>query len=421
VRKKSSRQSLLQYVLLSLVELSQGLTATGNIFRAVDALLLNLMGQLGTTRAMLWLVADEPPGHPALIRSHGFKAGEAERLSRQSAVIFLEAVRSLGALTPESPGGAHPDGVGARIESSGLALVAPIWASEALLGMLALGARADGARYTAMDVELLAASLGMAGIALQNIALHHQLLESQRRLRIANEGRIQLEQLEDEFLANINHELRTPLTVIVPALEHVLESNPTPDELQVLVAGSITQARRLIGHIENLLTLSEIGQNTLSLRIVDQDVMPLLESYYRERLPGVSASLRELIFEPSKEPLSARFDEKRLSQVLDALVDNAVKFTPPGSRIVLSADALTQGDHSWVRIRVEDNGPGIPAENLDTLFEPFRQLDGSATRRVGGLGIGLALARDLASRMGGDLTATSQQDGGSSFIVLLRR
>jgi signal transduction histidine kinase len=106
--------------------------------------------------------------------------------------------------------------------------------------------------------------------------------------------------------------------------------------------------------------------------------------------------------------------------VLDALVDNAVKFTPPGSRITLRLDAHTQNRTRWVRVRVEEDGPGIPSDQLGNLFDPFWQLDGSSTKKFGGLGIGLAMARDLVDRMGGRLSVASEEGRGTTFTILLR-
>jgi len=113
-----------------------------------------------------------------------------------------------------------------------------------------------------------------------------------------------------------------------------------------------------------------------------------------------------------------RVDARRAWQILDVIVDNAVKFTPQGSHIVLRARTTEEEDRTWLRIDVEDDGPGIDPDQIPVLFDSFRQVDGSTTRAIGGLGIGLALAKSLAQRMGGDLRMHSEVGRGSVFSLL---
>ena len=115
----------------------------------------------------------------------------------------------------------------------------------------------------------------------------------------------------------------------------------------------------------------------------------------------------------------ARFDRQRLLQLLDALVDNAVKFTPEGTRIEIRVSPDESHDGSRIRIDVTDDGPGIPPEHMKDLFDSFSQVDGSATRRVGGMGLGLAFANRLAERMNGVLAARSEPGTGSTFSLFL--
>jgi signal transduction histidine kinase len=106
-------------------------------------------------------------------------------------------------------------------------------------------------------------------------------------------------------------------------------------------------------------------------------------------------------------------------QVINALVENAVKFTRPGAQIGLQISAGEEEGKRGVRVVVTDDGPGIPPERLPTLFHPFRQIDGSTTREVGGMGIGLAFAKQLADRMEGTLSVSSEVGAGSRFTLFL--
>lgn len=410
-----------EYAVLALIELSQGLTVSDDLYRAVDVLLLNLIGCFGTSRALLWLVADDPSDPPVLIRSRGLPTKDAEALSDTCASKMLAAVRTAGAPIQGKRLEKLLEAAGAlRFRQTKLGTLAPIQASGSTIGMVALGSRVDGAEYGRLELQLLQASLGIAGIAFQNGAIHNQLLETSRRLRVANEELKQMDRMRAEFVANVNHELRTPLSVIVPALDCVRDTELTAAELKPFLESSAAQASKLVNLVENLLTLSELARDALSLRVLERDLGSVLTSYHAERVPGVTAGLRKLALTVPPHPVSARFDELRLRQVLDALVDNAVKFTPPGSRIILGVDTHSQDRVRWVRVRVEDNGPGIPSDQLGHIFDPFRQIDGSSTKRHGGLGIGLAVARDLVDRMGGRLLVSSEQGRGSTFNILLR-
>jgi signal transduction histidine kinase len=144
-----------------------------------------------------------------------------------------------------------------------------------------------------------------------------------------------------------------------------------------------------------------------------------LERYFEERRPGIAAGLRELRFSAAANVPPALCDAARLVQVIDALVENAAKFTPQGSQIHLRVENAVEHEREWVRIQVGDNGPGIPSERLPVIFDSFRQGDGSETRAQGGVGIGLALAKKLIEEMGGSLSVASEIGQGTTFSLLL--
>jgi signal transduction histidine kinase len=147
---------------------------------------------------------------------------------------------------------------------------------------------------------------------------------------------------------------------------------------------------------------------------------PLIRSSGTSRRPGIVARLREFEVDITPAFIKARADHKRLQQVLELLIDNAIKFTPHGTRIRLVVTPLLEKGESWVRIEVQDDGPGIAPQHLPSLFEPLRQIDGSTTRSVGGIGMGLALAREIVLRMGGRLEVESELGRGTRVRILLR-
>jgi len=193
----------------------------------------------------------------------------------------------------------------------------------------------------------------------------------------------------------------------------------TEPQLRDPLRRATENAAKLQGLIENLLDFSHLEDQALTLKREPHELGGLLREFVEERRPGVAAGLRELGLEIAAELPPVLCDHRRLIQVLDELLGNAVKFTPPGSHIVLSAFRCPATEPAGAAIEIHDDGPGIPPERLGSLFEPFRQGDGSMTREAGGMGLGLALARRRIEAMGGTLEASSEPGVGSSFVVRL--
>jgi signal transduction histidine kinase len=179
------------------------------------------------------------------------------------------------------------------------------------------------------------------------------------------------------------------------------------------------ESLKLKGLLEKLLDFSAMSEDNLGLQIEAGDLEELATIFHRERLPGVAESLHEFTMEVGGRVPMARYDPQRVRQILDALVDNAIKFTPQGSNLVLRVDAMVTQETKWIRIRLADDGPGILPERLTNIFDSFRQGDGSHTRTVGGMGMGLAYAKQLAESMDGKLLAESEPGQGATFSLLL--
>jgi signal transduction histidine kinase len=408
-----------EHALQSLLELGRELTVALGVHETADLLLFNLMGQLRTPRSAIWLFPEDEPT-PVLVRSHGFH----RRLLDAIGPACSEAVCARFRRQPEpvllsdlqDELGATEQGL---VHHASIAILAPLHAREELLGWLALGERVDGSAYAPEDLEVLGAALGMVAVSLQNARLYNRTQESNRLLKVANEHLSELDRMKTEFLSNVNHELRTPLAVVMASLECVVAFEGIDERARGLLVASLEQSRKLLGLIETLLSFSDVTRAKLSVCLAAGDAGEAIRACWDERHPGIAAGLRELAWRVAPGLPQARFDRVRVQQVLRELVDNAVKFTPRGSHIELSADAVEADGQRWVRLQVADDGPGIPAERIDTLFRSFEQLDGSATRAVGGLGMGLALAHHLARRMDARLTVTSEMGKGTVFQVLL--
>jgi signal transduction histidine kinase/CheY-like chemotaxis protein len=220
---------------------------------------------------------------------------------------------------------------------------------------------------------------------------------------------------KDEFLATLSHELRTPLNAIVGWTRMLLDGLLTEEDqrkaLQIIDRNAHLQTR-LVGDI---LDVSRIitGRVHLNLRPVDLGVV--IGAALDAVRPAAQARQIRLISAIAGPPRVHEGDPERLQQVVWNLLTNAVKFTPPGGTVEI---ALIDGDAGGVRIRVRDDGAGIDPAVLPHVFERFWQADGSASRRHGGLGLGLAIVRHLVELHGGTVTAQSQGTGhGSTFTV----
>lgn len=409
-----------EHSLLALFELSHELSVSLDAYAIADLALLNLMGHFGTPRAALWILPEEAPRQPVLMRAHGL-GGELGRAIGVGLAPQLVDVEDEGLATIALAEWAHElraPGAGLAVEH-GLALLAPARTHGRVAAMVALGARPSGEPYAAIDRDHLAAAAGMVGVAIENTRLYHRTLESNRQLREANERLAELDRLKGEFIQSVNHELRTPLAVIQGYASCLVEAQGIDAGQRRALEVMIEECQKLAGMVQNLLDYSEATSGALAITLEAVDLPPLLVAYAEGRRPGVVEGLRELDLALSDGLPAARCDARRLLQVLDALMDNAVKFTPLGTRIRLAADPFMADGREWLRVAVEDNGPGILPRHLAALFEPFRQADGSMTRTAGGMGMGLALARQLVERMEGRLDVRSELGRGTSFTILL--
>ena len=240
-------------------------------------------------------------------------------------------------------------------------------------------------------------------------AVNAALRESQARLQEAD-GR------KDEFLATLAHELRNPLAPIRNALEIM---RLTPEAQRQANARSIVerQVAQMVHLVDDLLDVSRISRGKLELRREVTDLGRVIQSAIETSRPLIEASRHELAVQlPLPQTLMVDADVTRLCQVVSNLLNNAAKYTPEGGRIDIVAQR--EGDQAVVTVR--DSGMGIPAAMLPRVFEMFTQIDHAAERSQGGLGIGLALVKQLVAMHGGAVAAQSDGPGqGSTFTVRL--
>ena len=239
--------------------------------------------------------------------------------------------------------------------------------------------------------------------------LIEQLKLQARELDLAN-------QHKSQFIATISHELKTPLNAII-GFTDILQAGlhgPLTDKQSEYTQRMEKAGKHLLAIISDLIDLAKLDLGKLEFNLGDVDAVA--ETMAVVDLMQDEAKLRELsLITKLPEQASVHADSKRLRQILLNLLSNAAKFTPAGGSITVS---LMQQADQWLWT-VEDTGIGIPADDLETIFGDFVQLDNKLNRKQDGTGIGLALSRRLARTMGGDLFLTSEPDKGTTCHLLL--
>jgi two-component system OmpR family sensor kinase len=224
------------------------------------------------------------------------------------------------------------------------------------------------------------------------------------------------QQSQRDFVANVSHELKTPLTSIQGFAQAILDDTAgSPEALKRAAQVIYDESGRMHRLVLDLLDLARLDAGTADLERVPLDLETLLRAVVEKFIPQSRDANVHL--STDIEPLPGFIgDGDRLSQVFTNLVDNAVKHTPPGGQVRLSAHR--QGD--WVEVAVADSGPGIPPEELSRIFERFYQLDKARKGGAGrGVGLGLSIARQIIHAHHGTLSAQSRVGEGSVFVVRL--
>jgi signal transduction histidine kinase len=253
------------------------------------------------------------------------------------------------------------------------------------------------------------------------IRAHVQLSNTVRALERARLAAEEASRIKSQFMANMSHELRTPLNAVIGYSEMLIEDaeDDRPKAQNVADLRRInTAGQHLLGLITDVLDISEIEVGRFELHEEAVDLGKLLGECHRAASERAKAAGLDLTLEPAAGSPTLLADERRLKQIVLNLLTNAVKFTPAGGRIMLSASMTAQGG---VALLVADTGIGMTPEEIPVALEAFRQVDGALTRRQEGTGLGLPLARALAELHGGTLAIASAPGEGTAVTVTLPR
>lgn len=332
----------------------------------------------------------------------------------QSAV-FLWVLRhhGLGGMAPELAAGA----LAAFLLGMAGAAVLSAWGTKPVVS-LAAAARRLAAGELEPDVGLGSGDeFQEVGSILEEMADRvADLEETNERLRLESSELRSLDRIKGDLLANVSHELRTPLTAISGYIEAMQEG--LLGELDETQSASLKvverNIRRLRGMIEQLLAYSRMESGRLTAEPRSFDVRPLLQQAADAQAAIHGSGLLLHCELPQKLP-EVYADPVRISQVVENLLTNAVKFSPPGSPVTLAAREADGG----VEVAVSDRGVGIAPEVQEKIFERFYQVDASKKRRFGGLGLGLAIVREILEQSNSRIEMESRQGEGSTFRFVL--
>ncbi|MEW6731696.1 MAG: GAF domain-containing sensor histidine kinase [Acidobacteriota bacterium] len=283
----------------------------------------------------------------------------------------------------------------------------PLIIGDEVLGVLTV----QHERAHAFDnhqVQLLTTMAAQLANALRNARMYAELEKSFHAMR-------EVSRLKDEFLNSISHELRTPLTVIIGWGELMALGRLSEEQLNTAVDQINRSSGRLLQLVNSLLDLSKIEQGLLKLDLHETNIhTPVQRAVDENMIEAVTKSI-QVRCEFAEQLPTVRIDSLRIQQVVSNLLSNAIKFTAEGGLVVVRSEQRQQ----HIQVSVIDNGIGIDHAMLPYIFERFRQIDGSTTRKYGGVGIGLSLVKRLIEMHGGMVLVDSELGKGSTFSLML--
>ena len=283
--------------------------------------------------------------------------------------------------------------------------------------------------FTTEDATCFQTLVQQVAIPLQSASFTQELKATNRKLQ-------KLERLKSEFISIVSHELRTPLTAIKNAMDIILsgKAGEMTENIEKFVLMGKRNATRLSGIINDLLDISKIEAGKMDFKFELIHIEPVIE-YVKNNLSEVAKEKDLTIkYEPSEEAVEIYADSNRLEQVLTNLVSNAIKFTPTAGQIEITSRVVNarelQYDHcfeediknlqgNYLQVCVEDHGIGIERKDLNHVFDKFAQIENSLSRKVGGSGLGLPIARQLMESHNGAIWCDSEINKGSRFYFVI--
>jgi len=285
-------------------------------------------------------------------------------------------------------------------------MAVPITFNGEILGVLEVVNKFEQTHYTEEDLKILEILASQAAIAIQNNRLESKVQHSL-------DQKNQLDRMKSDFIAIASHELRTPLGIILGNATFLRET--VPSELRVQMEIIVQNSMRLKEIIDDLANMDNVQRGTASLRSnsisMKRVVKEVMDSFQQE----VQEKHLSMQADTGQGDLVLEGDSAKIAIALSNLVKNAITFSNPGGHINIVAESIP----GYVKVTVIDDGIGIPVKDLPHIFDRFYQVESHLTRKHGGMGLGLAVAKTMVEIHSGRIWAESVQGQGSSFTFLL--
>ena len=301
----------------------------------------------------------------------------------------------------------HFTQVGEKIQFHPRSLVGvPMCIREKTTGVLEAVNKRRG-KFTETDMQILAVIASQAAVAIHNARLVQALQNAYNELS-------RIDKIKSDFMAIASHELRTPLGVILGYASFLQDE--AQGELSSHASMVLNSALKMRSLVEAMTNMNLLQMGSLDLQMKAVSMPRILKAVYEEIAPSLEAKRQKLSFAVPEKVIQVKGDFEKLKRIFINLLDNAVRFTPEGGEITIN---LRSHNHEvWVTIK--DNGIGIPPSELKDIFREFYQVEDHMTRRYGGLGLGLAIAKGLVAVHKGRIWAESEGSSkGATFKVVL--
>jgi signal transduction histidine kinase len=391
------------------VTIGQMLNSTLDLAQLLETIIQTAADLLGTQAASI-LLMDERTGELFFAASTGSSREELREIKVPLEGSIAGAIYSTGepAIVGDVTGDArHYTGVDQSISFQTRSLLGvPLQVRTRCIGVLEALNKLDGAQFEESDVHILLAMASHAAIAIENARLVANLREANRRLS-------DLDRLKTNFISIASHELRTPLMIVQGFASFLREqaSGEMTSDLDMVLRG----ASKLQAIIDQMTNLNYLEAGLSELKRENLVVQNLVEDLAREWGPLAAAKQQTLTINVPPTPIFVHGDRSKIDLALSNVMNNAVKFTPESGHIALQVISHT----GRVEIAVVDDGAGIPKDELGRVFERFYQVEDHLTRHHGGLGLGLAIAKEVIEQHGGRIWAESGDGQGSRFRITL--
>jgi signal transduction histidine kinase len=394
----------------ALSEVGKAINTTLDLSDVLNLILSSALDLLGGTEGSIMLI--EPDGeHLQVVSYHG---PHLERVM-QGRVLIGEGISGTVAES-RTPMLIQGDQIAAELKGQGhpqrgirSAMSVPLVRNEEVLGVLNLSETEGRRFFSDHDLEALGLFAEHAAIAIGNASLFEKERETVARLE-------ELDQLKSDFVATVSHELKTPLTAIIGAAKTVNRKGPemAPEQHASFLEMIERQGHRLLRLVEDILTTSQIesgGAARAKRELVD--LRRLAHGVVTDLRDATVGANRTILIESEPEMPHTWGDVLGIQHILSNLVENALKYSGQESKVIVRViETLDEA-----RLEVADEGVGISEEKLQEIFDRFRQVDSSSTRRVGGFGLGLFIVKNLVDAHSGEIEVRSDPGKGSTFIV----